>query len=136
MQNTSNFPVELTEKHLAKAKELKIYPKDIEESFVLGSGAGGQKINKTASCVLLRHTPTGTEVRCQKHREQSKNRLSAYKLLFNKIEFNIKGVESEKAKKIHKLRKQKQRRSKKAKEKILEAKRQRAEIKKTRKPIN
>jgi len=131
-----NFPVVLTEKYLEKAQELKIKPEDIEESFVLGSGSGGQKINKTASCVLLRHTPTNTEVRCQKHREQSKNRLSAYKLLIDKIEFQIKGKESEKAKKLHKIRKQKKRRSRKAKEKILEAKHRRAEIKKTRKSID
>ncbi|MDP4008369.1 MAG: peptide chain release factor-like protein [Candidatus Peregrinibacteria bacterium] len=129
------FPVELTEKHLEKAKQLNIKPEDIEESFVLGSGAGGQKINKTASCVLLRHRPTGTEVRCHLHREQSKNRISAYKLLIDKIEFQIKGEQSEKAKKIHKLKKQKQRRSKKAKEKILEAKHHRAELKETRKSV-
>ncbi|MBT6069332.1 peptide chain release factor-like protein [Candidatus Peregrinibacteria bacterium] len=128
-----NFPITLPEKHLEKAKELNIRPNDIEESFVLGSGAGGQKINKTASCVLLRHNPTGTEVRCQRHREQSKNRISAYKLLIDKIEFQIKGKASEKAKKIHKLKKQKRHRSKKAKEKILEAKHRRSQIKATRK---
>lgn len=130
-----HFPIDLPEKHLAKAKELNIKATDIEESFVLGSGAGGQKINKTASCVLLKHIPTNTEVRCQRHREQSKNRISAYKLLIDKIEFQIKGEESEKAKRIHKLKKQKQRRSKKAKEKILEAKHHRSEIKETRKPV-
>lgn len=129
------FPVELPEKHFKKAQELQIKAEDIEESFVLGSGKGGQKINKTASCVLLRHTPTGTEVRCQKHREQSKNRLSAYKLLIDKIEFQIKGEKSEKAKKIHKLRKQKQKRSKRAKEKMLEEKKRRGQLKETRKEI-
>ncbi len=130
-----NFPVELTEKHLKKAQELKIKPEDIEESFVLGSGSGGQKINKTASCVLLRHGPTGIEVRCQKHREQSKNRTSAYKLLIDKIEYEVRGAASEKAQKIHKLRKQKQKRSKRAKEKMLEAKKRRGELKETRKNV-
>ncbi len=129
------FPVELSEKHLNKALELKVRPEDIEESFVLGSGSGGQKINKTASCVLLRHGPSGIEVRCQKHREQSKNRTSAYKLLIDKIEYEIRGAESEKAQKIHKLRKQKQKRSKRAKEKMLEAKKRRGAIKKARKPV-
>lgn len=129
------FPIDLPEKYLAKAYELGIRYEDISESFITGSGKGGQKINKTSSCVLLRHVPTGTEVRCQRHREQSKNRLSAYKLLIDKIEFQVKGEESEKAKLIHKIRKQKQRRSKKAKEKILSAKHHRSELKETRKPV-
>lgn len=130
-----NFPIEIPEKMLKKAQELQIKPEDIEESFVRGSGAGGQKINKTSSCVLLRHLPTGTEVKCQKHREQSRNRLSAYKLLINKIEDQIKGRKSEHAQKIFKLRKQKQKRSKRAKEKMLEQKKQRGEIKTARKEI-
>lgn len=130
-----NFPVELSAPFLQKAHELGIKPADISESFVRGSGAGGQKINKTSSCVLLKHLPTGTEVKCQKHREQSKNRLSAYKLLINKIETRIKGKKSEHAQKIFKLRKQKQKRSKRAKEKMLELKKQRGEIKTARKEI-
>lgn len=127
-----NFPVDLPPHFLAKADELKIFPWDISESFVRGSGKGGQKMNKTSSCVLLRHTPTGIEVRCQKHREQSGNRLSAYKLLILKIEDKVKGVRSERAKKIFKLKKQKQKRSKCAKEKMLAAKKSRGEIKKAR----
>jgi len=130
-----NFPVELSPKYLEKARELKIKATNIEESFVLGSGSGGQKINKTASCVVLRHEPTGIEVRCQKHREQSKNRVSAYKLLIDKIEDSIKGKESERAQKIFKLKKQKRKRSKRAKEKVLEAKKQRGAIKITRKKV-
>ena len=130
-----NFPVELTEKHLQKAEKLKIRPEDILESFVLGSGSGDQKVNKTASCVLLRHEPTKIEVRCQKHREQSKNRVSAYKLLIDKIEYEVRGAKSEKAKKIFKLRKQKKKRSKRAKEKMLESKKRRGELKGTRKAI-
>lgn len=129
------FPIDLPEKYLMKAYELGIRHEDISESFITGSGKGGQKINKTSSCVLLRHAPTGTEVKCQRHREQSKNRLSAYKLLIDKIEFQVKGEKSEKAQLIHKIRKQKQRRSKKAKEKILAAKRHRADLKQTRRPI-
>lgn len=97
-----------------------------------GSGKGGQKINKTSSTVLLRYLPTGIEVRCQKHREQSKNRLSAYKLLILKIEEQVRGRESERAKKIFKLKKQKQKRSKRAKEKMLRHKHRRSEIKKNR----
>lgn len=129
------FPIELPPNFLQKAEELKIKPEDILESFIRGSGKGGQKINKTSSCVLLRHQPTGIEVRCQKHREQSANRLSAYKLLILKIEEKIKGIESDRAKKIFKLRKQKRKRSKRAKEKMLEQKHHRGEIKQTRSPL-
>lgn len=127
-----NFPVELPPHYLDKATRLKVDSIDIVEAFVRGGGAGGQKINKTASAVFLKHLPTGTEVKCQKHREQSRNRLSAYKILIDKIEEKVLGRESEKSQKIFKLKKQKARRSKKAKEKILEAKRRRSEIKVTR----
>lgn len=129
------FPVELSENFLVKAGELGVYAKDIDEKLIRGSGKGGQKINKTASCVMLKHLPTGIIVKCQKHREQSKNRLSAYKLLILKIEEKVKGAQSERAMKIYKLRKQKQKRSKRAKEKILQQKAHRSEIKKQRGPI-
>lgn len=127
-----NFPVELPPYFIQKAAELQINPADILESFIRGSGKGGQKINKTSSCVLLRHQPTGIEVRCQKHREQSANRLSAYKLLILKIEEKIKGFESDRQRKIYKLRKQKRKRSKRAKEKMLEQKHHHSEIKANR----
>lgn len=130
------FPVELNEHLQKKADSLRVYPHDITEQFVRGSGKGGQKINKTSSCVLLKHLPTGIEVRCQKHREQSKNRLSAYKLLILKIEEKILGRQSQKAQTIFKLRKQKQKRSKRAKEKMLERKHQRSDVKENRKNIS
>ena len=132
----SDFYPELPEKHRKKAEELRVFLSDIEESFVVGGGKGGQKINKTANCVHLRHRPSGVEVRCQKYRERSANRLSAHKLLVMKIEEQVKGKESERKQKIFKLRKQKKRRSKKAKEKMLEMKRQRSEIKKLRKNMD
>lgn len=129
------FPVELPPPFLIKAVALNIFPQDITEQFIRGSGAGGQKVNKTASTVLVRHLPTGIEVRCQKHREQSKNRISAYKLLITKIEDKIKGRESEHSQKIYKLIKQKRKRSKRAKQKMLEAKAQHGEIKINRQKI-
>ncbi len=135
MSDVADFSVDLPPKFVDKTKILGIQADDITEKFVRGSGKGGQKINKTSSCVTLKHEPTGIEVRCQKHREQSKNRLSAYKLLILKIEDKVKGVKSERAQKIFKLRKQKKRRSKKAKEKMLEMKKQRSEIKETRKSV-
>lgn len=130
-----NFPVDLHPLFLQKALELNVFPRDIEEQFARGSGKGGQKMNKTSSLVILRHAPTGIMVRCQTHREQSKNRLSAYKLLILKIEEKVKGAQSQIARKNFKLKKQKQKRSKRAKEKILRDKVLRAERKMSRKGV-
>ncbi len=127
-----DFPVKLPLPLLDKATELHLFPQDIAEQFVRGTGSGGQKMNKTSSCVVLRHGPTGVEVRCQRHREQSANRLSAYKLLILKIEEKIKGAASDRMKKIFKIKKQKQKRSKRAKEKVLKAKHLRGEVKSLR----
>lgn len=127
-----NFPVELPPQTLALAAELKILPEDIDEFFTRGSGHGGQKINKTASCVELTHRPTGTVVRVQRFREQHLNRVAAYKLLIAKLEEQIKGIESKRQQEIFKVRKQKQRRSRKAKEKMLEQKHRRSGLKEQR----
>jgi len=129
------FPTDLSPVLLEKALELGIKADDISEKFVVGGGSGGQKINKTSSCVMLKHLPTGTIVKCQKHREQSRNKLSAYKLLILKIEDEVKGKESDRAKRIFKIKKQKQKRSKRAKEKILHDKSHRATVKKQRGPV-
>jgi protein subunit release factor B len=130
-----DFPVTIPPQFIDKAKSLGVRPEDIREQFVRGSGKGGQKVNKTSSTVLLRHVPTGIEVRCQKHREQSNNRISAYKLLILKIEEKVRGALSERAKKIFKLKKQKQKRSKRAKEKMLKAKKEHGLIKASRRPV-
>lgn len=130
-----SFPADLSPVLLKKALELGIEADDISEKFVTGGGSGGQKINKTSSCVMLKHLPTGTIVKCQKHREQSRNKLSAYKLLILKIEDEVKGKESDRAKKKFKIKKQKQKRSKRAKEKILHDKSHRATVKKLREPV-
>lgn len=130
-----NFPVDLTPSLLALAQKLEIYPQDIEEGFMRGSGAGGQKINKTSSAVHLKHLPTGVEVKMQHHRAQSLNRRSAFKLLILKIEELKLGKQSVLQKKIFKLRKQKQKRSKRAKEKMLAEKHRHSELKEGRKPV-
>lgn len=127
-----NFPIELPPQTLALAAELKILPEGIDEFFTRGSGHGGQKINKTASCVELTHRPTGTTVRVQRFREQHLNRIEAYKLLIAKLEEQIKGAASARQQEIFKLRKQKQRRSRRSKEKMLEDKHHRGTIKEQR----
>ncbi|MEK7146076.1 MAG: peptide chain release factor-like protein [Patescibacteria group bacterium] len=127
------FPVQISDELIEKAARLGIHAEEIEEKFVRGSGAGGQKVNKTSSTVWLRHGPTGVEVKIQKHREREKNRQSAYKLLILKIEEKILGKKSAAAQKQFKIRKQKQRRNRKSKEKMLQEKHHRAEIKANRK---
>ena len=96
------------------------------------SGHGGQKVNKTSTCVYLKHIPTGIEVKCQEERSQALNRYKARRILVGKIESLIKGKESEEQQRIAKIRRQKRKRSKRAKEKMLEEKRKRAEKKKDR----
>ncbi|ALM10233.1 MAG TPA: peptide chain release factor-like protein [Candidatus Peribacter riflensis] len=127
-----NFPIELPPQTLALAVELKILPEDIDEFFTRGGGPGGQKINKTASCVELTHRPTGTVVRVQRFREQHLNRIAAYKLLIEKLEEHIKGAASKRQQEIFKLRKQKQRRSRRSKEKMLKQKHHRSSVKEQR----
>jgi len=130
------FPVSLPPDLLALAIALAISPQDIDEQFTRGSGHGGQKVNKTSSAVQLRHRPTGIEVKVQKYREQSKNRVSAWKLLIRKIEEKKKGSLSQHAKHNFKLRKQKARRSRRSKEKMLTEKHHRAGIKEGRRGEN
>ena len=101
-----------------KMKDLGIQEKDIEEKFIRAQGRGGQKVNKTSSCVYLKHIPTGVEVKCQKARMQVMNRFFARRILANMIEELLLGGSSSKAKKIDKARKQKQKRTKRAREKV------------------
>jgi protein subunit release factor B len=65
---------------------LGVHERDLEERFVRSSGAGGQKVNKTSTCVYLKHLPTGLEVKCMKERSQSINRFLARRELVDKIE--------------------------------------------------
>ncbi|HOE79812.1 MAG TPA: peptide chain release factor-like protein [Smithellaceae bacterium] len=99
---------------------------DFEETFIRSSGPGGQKVNKSSSCVYLVHIPTGLSVKCQRERSQSLNRFLARRLLLDKIEKQQKSFIAAEKEKIEKIRRQKRKRSKRAKEKILENKRRQA----------
>lgn len=102
-----------------KMSNLNIKEEDIEETFVRSSGKGGQNVNKTSTCVHLKHTPTGVVVKCSKERSQSLNRYHARVILTEKIEKILKKMESEQMQKIQKIRRQKRKRSKRAQEKVL-----------------
>ncbi|HLZ18335.1 MAG TPA: peptide chain release factor-like protein, partial [Smithellaceae bacterium] len=99
------------------------------------SGPGGQKVNKSSSCVHLVHIPTGLSVKCQRERSQTLNRFIARRLLLDKIEQQQKGFIAAEKEKSEKIRRQKRKRSQRAKEKILEAKHKRAEIKVLREKV-
>ena len=115
-----------------RMERLGIREEDIEESFVRSRGKGGQNVNKVATCVVLIHSPTGTLVKCQRERSQALNRFHARCLLADKLERAILGKQSAAAQRIAKLRRQKRRRSRRAKEKILAEKRARGAIKSMR----
>lgn len=94
-----------------RMEALHLFEKDIVEKFILGSGSGGQKINKTSSCVHLFHTPSGIEVKCQKSRSQDMNRFFARRLLVEKLEELTYNKKSKKEEQNDKIRRQKKRRS-------------------------
>ena len=122
----SQKKIEALEHTFAK---LGIRASDLEESFVRSGGPGGQNVNKVATCVVLKHVPTGLTVKCQKDRSQAMNRYLARQILAKKLEAQIHGVRSEEAKRIAKIKRQKRKRSKRAKDKILQAKRAHSEKK-------
>ena len=116
----------------ARLAELGIREEDLVEKFIRSGGHGGQNVNKVATCVYLKHLPTGTEVKCQLERSQALNRFLARRILADKIEAAVLGRQSAEEQRIAKIRRQKRKRSKRAKEKMLADKRHVGDKKKGR----
>ena len=92
-----------------RMQKCNLFEKDIEEKFIRSGGSGGQKVNKSSSCVYLKHIPSGLSVKIQESRSQGLNRYYARKRMCELLENKILGKESPEAKRIEKIRKQKDR---------------------------
>ena len=123
--STARFPVSADKAAALAARLAKvgIREEDLEESFVHSGGKGGQNVNKVATCVVLVHRPSGTAVKCQKARTQGLNRYLARQLLAEKLETAALGAASAREQAIEKIRRQKRRRSRRAKARMLDDKR-------------
>lgn len=118
-----------------KMLTLGVREEDIIESFIRSSGPGGQNVNKTATCVYLKHLPTGLEVKCQRQRSQLLNRNLARHILLSKIENRIKQGILQKQSLKAKIMRQTRKKPKGVKLRILEQKRRHSDKKSTRKKI-
>jgi protein subunit release factor B len=109
---------------------------DIVETFVRSGGRGGQNVNKTSTCVMLLHRPTGLQVKCQSTRQQGLNRFLARRLLLDKIEQKQTGFIAAQRAEIEKIRRQKRKRSRRARLRMLSDKSHHAQKKTARRAVD
>ena len=112
--------------------DLGILEDDLIERFIRGTGHGGQKINKTSSCVYLQHQPSGIEIKCQAQRSREMNRFIARRELCERLEELAQGRKSERQQRIEKIRRQKRRRSRRQRQREVGLKRQHGQKKELR----
>lgn len=115
---------------------LGIQEETLIEKFILGSGKGGQKVNKTSSCVYLKDPEHDIEVKCQRSRSRDQNRFLARRELCEKLKERIEGERSKRQAAQEKIRRQKRRRSRRAKQRMLEDKHKQSEKKATRRSVD
>jgi len=115
---------------------LGVREEDIVESFIRSSGPGGQNVNKSATCVYLKHLPTGLEVKCQRQRSQLLNRSLARHILISKIAHKIQQDNLAKQSFKAKVMRRNRQKPKSIKVRILEDKRRHAQKKFVRRKIN
>lgn len=134
---TPTFPVSPEKQQAldARLQKLGIREEDLDEQFIRSSGPGGQHVNKASTCVVLTHRPSGLSVRCEQERSQGLNRFIARRRLADKLEEQRLGRLSARQQAIEKIRRQKRRRSRRSKEKMLQAKHHRSSIKEHRRPV-
>lgn len=120
----------------ARMEKLGITNDTLTEKFIQGSGSGGQKVNKTASCVYLKHITSGIEVKCQQQRSRELNRFLARRELCERLEEIRDGKKSARQQAQEKIRRQKRRRSRRAKNRMLDDKSKHSDKKSMRKPPN
>lgn len=120
---------------LQRMFRLGIFEKDLRERFIRGSGRGGQKVNKTSSCVYLLHLPSRIDVKFSQTRSRELNRFLARRALCDRLESKILGAQSAQRQAAEKIRRQKRRRTRRQKQRMLEDKHLHAEKKKLRKTI-
>lgn len=128
----ADFPDIVEASLRARFVSLGVMPDEVEEVFIRGAGAGGQKINKTSSTVRLRHLPTGVEVRCQRERNQSVNRLLAWTELAYKLEWRKQMAANAATAARELTRRQKRQKSRGQKVRMIETKKHRAKHKAAR----
>ena len=115
-----------------RLRELGLRREDLIEKFIRSAGKGGQNVNKTSTCVYLKHIPTGIEVKCQQERSQAMNRIAALGLLAGKIAQAAQRVKLARKQEREKERRRKRPRPFRLKEKILESKKKTGEKKRMR----
>lgn len=77
-----------------RTKLPKLDEHDLEEQFVKGSGPGGQGVNKTVNCCVIKHKPTGLVVKCHEQRSLEQNRRRAREIMVEKLDNLYNGDDS------------------------------------------
>lgn len=135
----------MTDAHISRVKQIQVAERmaalgirdeDLTERFILGSGHGGQKINKTSSCVYLKHEGSGIEVKVQRSRSRELNRYHARVELCERFAERVRGEKTRRQQEREKIRRQKRRRSRRQQERMLEGKHRQSDKKRARAAVS